>query len=107
LSRCYTQITLADRRRLHHLVAANVPINEMARQPGRHRSTIFRELRRNAFEDSVRKWLSRELNPLSITERDLVEIRNRLNSTPRKCLGYKTPAEVFRHKILTQIRRAG
>jgi IS30 family transposase len=51
MSRCYTQITLADRRRLHHLVAAKVPVNEMARQLGRHRSTIFREFWRNAFED--------------------------------------------------------
>ncbi|WP_280800000.1 helix-turn-helix domain-containing protein, partial [Agrobacterium fabrum] len=31
----------ADRRRLHHLVAAKVPVNEMARQLGRHRSTIY------------------------------------------------------------------
>ncbi|TWB43549.1 helix-turn-helix protein, partial [Rhizobium sp. ERR 922] len=37
MSRCYTQLTLADRRRLHHLVARKVPINEMARQLGRHR----------------------------------------------------------------------
>ena len=53
MSRCYTQITLADRRRLHHMVAANVPINEMARQLGRHRSTIFREIKRNTFVDKV------------------------------------------------------
>ncbi|TWB57378.1 helix-turn-helix protein, partial [Rhizobium sp. ERR 922] len=37
MSRCYKQLTLADRRRLHHLVARKVPINEMARQLGRHR----------------------------------------------------------------------
>jgi AraC-like DNA-binding protein len=51
MSRCYTQITLADRRRLHHLVAAKVPVNEMARQLGRHRSTIYREIKRNTFRD--------------------------------------------------------
>ncbi|MDR6759747.1 IS30 family transposase [Mycoplana sp. BE70] len=44
-------LTLADRRRLHHLVARKVPINEMARQLGRHRSTIYREIRRNTFQD--------------------------------------------------------
>lgn len=32
---------------------------------------------------------------------------NRLNATPRKCLGYNTPAEVFRQKLLAQIRRTG
>ena len=51
MSRCYTQITLTDRRRLYHLVSAKVPINEMARQLGRHRSTIYREIRRNTFRD--------------------------------------------------------
>jgi IS30 family transposase len=54
----------------------------------------------------ARKWLSREVDPLSITDRDLTEICNRLNSTPRKCLGYKTPAEVFRQKLLAQMRRS-
>lgn len=51
MSRCYSQFTLADRRRLHHLVERKVPINEMARQLGRHRSTIYREIRRNTFRD--------------------------------------------------------
>jgi IS30 family transposase len=51
MSRCYIQITLADRRRLHQLVAAKVPVNEMARQLGRHRSTIYREIKRNTFHD--------------------------------------------------------
>ncbi|MBY3278752.1 IS30 family transposase, partial [Rhizobium laguerreae] len=41
------------------------------------------------------------------SDRDLTEICNRLNATPRKCLGYKTPAEVFRQKLLAQIRRTG
>ncbi len=51
MSRCYSRLTLADRRRLHHLVAAKAPVNEMARQLGRHRSTIYREITRNTFRD--------------------------------------------------------
>lgn len=51
MSRCYTQLARADRRRLHQLVAANVPVNGMARQLGRHRSTIYREIKRNTFRD--------------------------------------------------------
>ena len=51
MSRLYSQLTLADRRQLHHLVERKVPINEMARQLGRHRSTIYREIRRNTFRD--------------------------------------------------------
>ena len=53
----------------------------------------------------ARKLLAREVDPLSLSDRDLTEICNRLNATPRKCLGYKTPAEVFRQKLLAQIRR--
>lgn len=49
--RCYLQLTLAARRRLHQLVERKVPVNEMARQLGRHRSTIYREIRRNTFHD--------------------------------------------------------
>ncbi|KOF17172.1 transposase [Ensifer adhaerens] len=51
MSRCYSQLNLADRRRLCHFVERKVPINEMARQLGRHRSTIYREIRRNTFHD--------------------------------------------------------
>lgn len=51
MSRCYSQLTLADRRRLHKLIERKVPINEMARLLGRHRSTIYREVRRNTFRD--------------------------------------------------------
>ncbi|TCS03484.1 IS30 family transposase [Rhizobium sp. BK418] len=51
MSRCYTQLALADRRRLQQLMAANVPVHEMARQLGRHRSTIYREIKRNTFHD--------------------------------------------------------
>lgn len=42
---------------------------------------------------------------LSITDRDLADICNHLNATPRKCLSYKTLAEVLRRKLLEQIRR--
>ena len=53
----------------------------------------------------ARKWLSREVNPLSLSNRDLTDICNHLNATPRKC--HKTPAEVFRQKLLAQTRRTG
>lgn len=51
MSLCYSQFTLVDRRRLHHLIERKVPINEIARQLGRHRSTIYREIKRNTFSD--------------------------------------------------------
>ncbi|SDA93769.1 Helix-turn-helix domain-containing protein [Sinorhizobium sp. NFACC03] len=47
MSRRYSQLNLADRRRLFHFVERKLPIKEMARQLGRHRSTIYREIRRH------------------------------------------------------------
>ncbi|MBB4189883.1 IS30 family transposase [Sinorhizobium terangae] len=49
MSRRYSQLNLADRRRLFHFVERKLPVKEMARQLGRHRSTIYREIRRNTF----------------------------------------------------------
>ncbi|WP_018239840.1 IS30 family transposase [Ensifer sp. BR816] len=52
MSQCYLQLTLPDRRRLHQLIERKVPVGEIARQLGRHRSTIYRELKRNTFHDA-------------------------------------------------------
>ncbi|MCQ1839233.1 IS30 family transposase [Neorhizobium galegae] len=51
MSPCYSQLTHSDRRRLYHLKERKLPIGEIARQLGRHRSTIYRELKRNTFHD--------------------------------------------------------
>jgi IS30 family transposase len=51
MSLCYSQLTFPDRRQLHQLVERKVPIGEIARLLGRHRSTIYRELKRNTFHD--------------------------------------------------------
>ncbi|MBY5496930.1 helix-turn-helix domain-containing protein, partial [Rhizobium leguminosarum] len=51
MSLCYSQLTLPDRKRLFHLRERKVSVSEIARQLGRHRSTIYRELKRNTFQD--------------------------------------------------------
>lgn len=53
----------------------------------------------------TRRWLPRDLDPLTLSDRDLAFICHRLNNTPRKCLGYKTPAEVFRQKLFANRHR--
>lgn len=50
----------------------------------------------------ARRWLPRELNPKTLTDHELQIIFDRLNATPRKCLGWKTPAQVFRENILEE-----
>jgi IS30 family transposase len=43
----------------------------------------------------VRRFLSRDANIAALPEEALLEICDRLNGTPRKCLGYRTPKEVL------------
>lgn len=48
----------------------------------------------------ARRWLPRKLDLKYVSQADLRSISGRLNSTPRKCLGWRTPAEVFKEKML-------
>ncbi len=48
----YSQITLEDRRLLEQFIRAKMPVTEIALRLGRHRSTIYREIKRNSFEDA-------------------------------------------------------
>ncbi len=52
----------------------------------------------------ARRWLPRRRDIRSITDQDMKEICDRLNNTPRKCLGWKTPAEVFRERMMEEMR---
>lgn len=54
----YSHLSLPDRRRIERWRQAKMSPDEMARRLGRHRSTIFRELRRNHFHDSEVPTLS-------------------------------------------------
>jgi len=43
----------------------------------------------------VRRWLPKKTNLTQVADDMIVKIEDWLNHRPRKCLGYKTPAEVF------------
>lgn len=47
----------------------------------------------------VRRYLPRDTELLTLTNQYMRLICQRLNATPRKCLGYRTPAEVFRAEL--------
>ncbi|SEL40161.1 transposase, IS30 family [Roseovarius nanhaiticus] len=40
---------------------------------------------------------------MCLSDHELKIICDRLNATPRKCLGWKTPAEVFREKMMEEM----
>ena len=43
----------------------------------------------------VRRFLSRDTDIAELPDKALREVCERLNGTPRKCLGYRTPHEVL------------
>jgi len=43
----------------------------------------------------VRQYLPKKSDFSQVTNADLVRIMDRLNLRPRKCLGFRTPFEVF------------
>ncbi|MCE6949654.1 IS30 family transposase [Cereibacter sphaeroides] len=47
----------------------------------------------------VRRWLPRETVLLELSPPDLTALSIRMNATPRKCLGFRTPTEVFRDNL--------
>lgn len=47
----------------------------------------------------IREYFPKKTEFQDITDRQIVEVQNRLNNRPRKILGYKTPTEVFFGKI--------
>src|SRR3954454_6111283 len=47
----------------------------------------------------VRRFLPREAEPGALTPTLLRRLADRLNDTPPRCLGYRTPREVFRQRL--------
>jgi len=48
----------------------------------------------------LRRYIPRGTDPDSFSDADLQDLAQRLNHTPRKCLGFKTPAEAFLNQLL-------
>ena len=54
----------------------------------------------------IRRFLPGERNLAELTEDDLATIMDRLNTTPRRCLGYRTPKEAFQDQLAALILAA-
>lgn len=110
----YTQLSVQERRRIEDWWHAKVPVAQMARVLKRHKSTIFREIKRNFWAgDAFPKKYAGYFRMASSQARyqgndshDIKQVCDRLNNTPRKCLGWKTPAELFTKNMLAEIGRS-
>lgn len=48
----------------------------------------------------IRQYLPRKINLNQLTDRDIYDIQEKLNSRPRKCLNYQTPNEIINKVVL-------
>ena len=48
----------------------------------------------------LRRTLPRKTDLTALSDTQFTHLIQAYNNTPRKCLGYKTPAEIFRHQLL-------
>jgi len=49
----------------------------------------------------IRRFLPRETDLKEITDQQLAAVCSQINNTPRKCLGYRTPEDVFKASFLS------
>jgi len=54
----HTELDLRERRAIEDMLNAKVPVSKIATEIGRHRSTIYREINRNGFEDEELPYLN-------------------------------------------------
>ena len=59
--------------------------------------------RSTATSTPKKVWLPRKRDITAVSDHELKMICDRLNATPRKCLGWQTPAEVFREKMMEEM----
>jgi transposase, IS30 family len=96
----YSHIDLAERRQIQDLVVAGVPVAVIARQLGRHRSTVHREIERNFHHTSFRdRWGKDYRGYYCLTADDTVR--------KRRCRQAKLSRRVALREPVVAILRAG
>jgi len=54
----HTELDLRERRAIEDMLNAKMPVGKIAAEIGRHRSTVYREIKRNYFTDEELPYLS-------------------------------------------------
>ncbi len=90
----YSQLSLSERRRIENWWHAKVPVAEMARVLKRHKSTIFREIRRNFWaDDSLPRKYPGYFGSWSMTSIPICSPSSWLTLRKTKCLPTYTLGE--------------
>lgn len=54
----HTELNLHERRAIENILNAKISVDRIAAEIGRHRSTVYREIKRNFFSDGEMPYLS-------------------------------------------------
>lgn len=54
----HTELELRERRAIEDMLNAKMPVSKIASEIGRHRSTVYREIKRNSFTDDELPYLN-------------------------------------------------
>jgi IS30 family transposase len=54
----HTELDLRERRAIEDMLNAKMPVSKIASEIGRHRSTVYREIKRNSFTDDELPYLN-------------------------------------------------
>ena len=83
----YTQLSLRERRRIEDWWHAKVPVREMARVLKRHKSTIFREIKRNFWADDAfpKKYAGYFRHPAQLQTNRRRSVQRKLIRHPELC----------------------
>jgi hypothetical protein len=97
----HAELRLRERRRIDDMLNAKIPVNKIAAEIGRHRATVYREIKRNRFVGNELP----KLNGYALKSRHEGKLRppticDRLYGTSGKCPGWRTPTEAFREKLM-------
>jgi transposase, IS30 family len=84
MARSFVQLRLDERRKIARRRMAGISMDVIAEKLGRHRSTISREFRRNAFEDRQYPELS---GYFCVTAHEISPILTESNRRPRMTSG--------------------
>ncbi|HYC03504.1 MAG TPA: helix-turn-helix domain-containing protein [Azospirillaceae bacterium] len=100
----YSHLSLGERRWIEEMLNARFSVTRIADELGRHRSTVHREIARNFHHTAFRDRFGNGYRGYHSVARDrspaaLSALSDKLNATPRRCLGYRTPTEVFQARL--------
>ena len=93
--RHYQHLTLLERENILFLSATGYSITQIAKKMNRDKSTISRE-----FNGLLREYFPKGKDLTTVRDEYIQQQINELNQRPRKCLGYRTPYEVYFSKML-------